>query len=929
MRFEVYLININLIIKEISFMSEHNISNDNIGKSNRNIYSSDSSYNSLFRNNHSVMLLIDPETGAVLDANPAACNFYGYSYANILNMNIGQINILTKSEIMKEMVDAKNENRKQFFFKHRLANGEIRDVEVYSGPIVMNDKEMLYSIVHDITLQRKVEAELINLNKNLENTVLERTLQLEETNCILEETNASLEEEISERMKIEDSLKESMEEIKDLYENAPCGYHSLDENGTIIRINTTELKWLGYTKEEILNKKRFADIMTLDSRRIFESKFPEYTKRGWVNDLEFTIIRKDGTLLPVIVSATAIKDKDGKYIMSRSTVYDISQRKQAEEKLLKLKDELEKIVIERTYHLEETNAVLEEEIAERMEIENELENKNKIMDTLLNNLNVGVSMIEAPSGKAIFTNERAKYLTGQESLPDASKNSLSKVFSVYKLDTNEPYPDEEMPIIRGMYGESSYVNDMVAVHADGKKVLLEVFGTPVTDSFGNVIASLVSFADITERKQAEDDIKKLNRELLRINSELEETNALLEEELEEHKQLEAELIKAKEEAENANAAKSNFLANMSHEIRTPMNGIIGMTELTLMTGLNNEQNNYLNLVKRSANSLLRIINDVLDYTKIEVGKVSVENKPFSLREAVNEIIVLFDINAKQKGLVFTINIEEKIPNIIYGDIVRLKQVLGNLIGNAVKFTEQGGIDITIELKEVFSNVIKLKFAFKDTGIGIPEDKKGQLFERFTQLDSSYTKQYQGTGLGLAISKKLVELMGGEIWIENNVGIGSTFCFTANFGIDIAKNTTDLWGIDENNMNSRMESDNKILLVVEDDEINRLVIVKFLEMKNYKILVAENGLAAVEIIKNVNVDVILMDVQMPVLDGFSATKQIRTLESENSRHIPIIGMTAYAFESDMEKCLQVGMDDYVSKPIDFKVIYEVIEKHLNQ
>ncbi len=898
-------------------MSKDDITINDVVNSNENPL-----YVSLFTNNHSSMLLVNPETGAIIDANSAACCFYGYSRTEMLNMKISQINTLTHQQVIDEMRKAKSENRSQFFFNHRLSSGDIRSVEVYSGPIVINNIQLLYSIVHDITEQRKAEEEIIDLNRRLEFRVAERTRQLQEANQQLEVMNASLEEEISERINIENILNNTMMETRDLYENAPCGYHSLDQNGKIIRINDTELGWLGYSREEVIGHK-FMDFITPDSKANYEENFQVFLKRGWFKDLEFTIKHRDGTLLSVLLSSTAIRDENGTFVMSRSTLYDISLKKQAEEKLKQLNNNLEQIVADRTSHLEETNAVLEEEIAERTKIERDLANKNQIMDTLLNNLNVGVSMIEAPSGGSIITNTRAKELTGCDFLPDASKESLSKAFPVYKLDTNEPYPDEKMPLIRGLHGESSYVNDMVVVHPDGKKVLLEVFGTPVTDIRGQLVASLVSFADITHRQQAVDQIKHLNDQLVKTNAELEETNAVLEEEIQEHYEVQANLVKAKAEAEKANLAKSNFLAHMSHEIRTPLTGVMGVLQLLQMSKLDDEQLHFIKVCMTSSELLLKVINDILDYSKIEDGKLELEKVKFRLTELLSHLEILFEPTALNKSINLEMHIESDVPKILIGDSFKLRQILSNLIGNALKFTHEGRVDLGVRKVADYGKDLKLEFSVKDTGIGITHDKINDLFKSFSQADSAITRNYGGTGLGLAICKGLTEIMKGEIWVDSKADEGCTFYFTCVFEkpeveeVHRANESGDL--------DNRDEKNSLKLLLVEDDKIIRMVIENFSIRKGWNVVLAEDGYAALDAYQKQEFDVILMDCQMPLLDGYQTTEAIRQLESQKGTHTPIIAMTANALKGVRETCLNAGMDDYLTKPVETSEFYAIVER----
>jgi PAS domain S-box-containing protein len=682
--------------------------------------------------------------------------------------------------------------------------------------------------------------------------------------------------DITERKQAHDALTQAEEKYRSIFENAVEGIYQTKPDGEFLALNPAAARILGFSSpDEVLRLTDRTGYGYVDPNR--PTEFLRLMKeKGVLNGFESEVYRPDGSRVWVSENVRVTQRSSGEILYFEGTIEDITKRKRAD--------------------------------AERQVIA-------EVVQGVITTTNVDelLDLARRSIGKLLYAENCFV------ALHDPATDLMDFEFWVDKCDSVPP------PQPAASFCRTSHVLRTGRPMLLTKELKERLFEQgQVTDSgsdsaswLGVPLRTPTRTIGVLAVQNYEKEGAYSPRDLEFLSSVGDQIALAIE-----RKRAEGELRSAKETAEAANRAKSEFLANMSHEIRTPMNGIIGMTDLALETDLNADQRNYLGMVKTSAHALLGLINDILDFSKIEAGKLELESIDISLRDCVGGLLKPLAIRAEQKGLDLTSDIPEDIPDRLTGDPLRLRQILINLTDNAIKFTDHGGVKLSVLAETGADHEQYLHFTVADTGAGIPAQKQALIFDAFAQADGSTTRTHGGTGLGLAIAARLVQKMGGRIWVESIEGEGTRFHFTILL-MAISGSAPTAPTVDQQPI-ARATHGLRILLA-EDNAINAAVARGILEKRGHSISLATNGREAVEASAEQAFDLVLMDVQMPEMDGFEATRRIREIELPTGRHTPIVAMTAHAMAGDRERCLAAGMDDYLSKPLDKAALLTLIDR----
>ncbi|MFP4460380.1 MAG: ATP-binding protein [Candidatus Zixiibacteriota bacterium] len=570
----------------------------------------------------------------------------------------------------------------------------------------------------------------------------------------------------------------------------------------------------------------------------------------------------------------------------------------------------------------EIDGVIEyiKDVTEKKNAEDELKRKTRLLDQVFNGIQEGICLLDADHRIKYHNPALIRLLQSTEEMI-TGENIIDYVQEKHLMGEYI-----ENPI------EKAYEFQLKTI--DGSRKFVRLHLSPRYDDDGNYFGAFGSMLDITESRVSEMNLAeyRLYLEKLAITrtEELEETNEKLKQEINERKQTEIFLKEAKEEAERANQVKSQLIFNVSHEMRTPLNCIIGFSEIILGMYDVDDIHPKAETVLQESENLLMLINDLLDHAKIEAGKFELEKQPLDLRQLLASIKNTVSVKCQEKGIDLFIDVDNNLPKYIYGDALRLRQVLINLVGNAIKFTEKGHVKIIIDVVEMSAKKVLLKYSVEDTGIGIPREKQKLIFQSFTQADGSTTRKYGGTGLGTTIARELVEQMGGEMDLESQVGKGSVFFFETLTEIAQEPKLMEEMALSNDDSQIILNDNLKrsgLILLTEDYIPNQEMAKQHLLKVGYQVDIASNGQIALDKCKENVYDLILMDVQMPIMDGYTAIKKIREGNSKN-KAIPILAMTANADSTTRKKCLATGVNDVVTKPIRRKSFISIVDKWIN-
>ena len=847
----------------------------------------------------------------------------------------------------------------------RPDQANISAAEHLAIPLRSPDGEMLGALVVQADTHGKViseaQMEMLNIISNQVAVAIHR----KQTEFLLKNMNVELERRIDERSA----------EVADLYDNAPCGYHSLDKDGVFVQINQTELDWLGYEREELLGKVRFRSLLSPESVQVFDQLFAVVQKRGFGEPVEYEVVRKDGSRFPVLVNATARMDETGNFLHSRATVFDITERKKQEKRQSRQRQTLEKLAlgVSRSEILESIIQYLSQELPEAvcsiLIVDAE---KRQLLLGARSGLPTGVSAIsqcgviqdkispptvsQRPSlGIYHQLMQNAGFAAQHTEWIVAGNGQLLGALVIHWRQIKPISPDDMELMIEAAHWAGIAIEN-VNTREQLRKLSTAVDQSPaatvITDLKGDITYVNPRFTDVTGYSLTEAIGKNprilksgrtppevyqdlwqtiatgqewkgefLNRKrngglfwekasITAIRDEQGAVSAYLavKEDITEQKFAQQALLRAKEEAESATRMKSAFLANMSHEIRTPMNAILGFTELLLRDdSLSVQQRHYLTTVSRSGEHLLELLNDVLETSKIEAGQMRINSAPFDIRLMLDYLDSMFRQKIEDKSLVFSVDADRLEYGHFVADQQKLRQIVINLLGNALKFTQAGRIDLRVWTEPCSGSEpteCYLFFEVADTGIGIAAAEQESIFQVFSQTREG--AQIGGTGLGLSISRSLARMMGGDIVVESEPGKGSCFrvhiCARAVVAAKLRPMKKRVVGLVESGARRR-------ILIVDDEILNREFLQSFLLQIGFDVAEATDGDTALGLIASWQPDLVLMDVMMPGMDGNATTRKIR----EQWPELKVVGLSANVFEEAERKAYESGMNLYVRKP----------------